>query len=115
VKIIYSKGIPEPIHRTGSGKSKKSNFVNKSTFLTSLGVSKYPIYLQNQRNILKLHTENIKTVFKKPRNDSHTDTVTWKAAKKGHFHGKEQYFSGLDFIALNFKSWTFPRSGNSGH
>jgi hypothetical protein len=52
---------------------------------------------------------------KKLHYDSETDTVTWQAPKKGHFRGKEQYYTGLDFIVLHSTSWTFSRSGNSKH
>jgi predicted RNA-binding Zn-ribbon protein involved in translation (DUF1610 family) len=57
------------------------------------------IYNDKARESLSQYIVRAPVSLKKLSYDSETDTITWKAPKKGHFKGKEQYFSGLDFIA----------------
>ena len=57
------------------------------------------IYTDKARESLSQYIVRAPVSLEKLSYDTQTDTLTWKAPSKGHFRGKEQYFSGLDFIA----------------
>ncbi|MBN1522895.1 MAG: transposase [Spirochaetales bacterium] len=56
-------------------------------------------YDDTAREFLSQYIVRAPVSLEKLSYDTQTDTLTWKAPKKGHFRGKEEYFSGLDFIA----------------
>jgi hypothetical protein len=57
------------------------------------------IYDQKARESLSQYIVRAPVSLEKLNYESETDTIAWQAPKKGYFHGREQYFSGLDFIA----------------
>ena len=57
------------------------------------------IYDDKARESLSQYIVRAPVSLEKLSYDTQTDTLTWKAPSKGHFRGREQYFSGLDFIA----------------
>mgnify|MGYP001153990943 CR=1 FL=1 len=65
------------------------------------------IYDNKARESLSQYIVRAPVSLEKLHYDNETDTITWQSPKKGHFRGKEQYFSGLDFNACNLSRGRF--------
>ncbi len=57
------------------------------------------IYDENARRSLSQYIVRAPLSLTRIHWDQDRDTLTWKAAQKGYFKGKERHFSCLDFIA----------------